>query len=170
MKKIYKLLIIFLIIPICGCFNNNSMENITIYTTSYPIEYVVKSLYEEHSTIKSIYPNGSDINNYKLTDVLITEYSTDADMFIFNGLSNEKDYIKPMLKQNKKLKIIDVTSDISYNKNGLEELWLDPSKLLTIANNIKKGFKEYIKTKYLINEIEDNYENLKLELTSMDAK
>ena len=91
-------------------------------------------------------------------------------MFIFNGLSNEKDYIKPMLKQNKKLKIIDVTSDISYNKNGLEELWLDPSKLLTIANNIKKGFKEYTTAKYLENDVDKKYEELKVDLTNLEAK
>ena len=90
-------------------------------------------------------------------------------MFIFNGLSNEKNYIKPMLKENKKLKIIDISSDIKY-KNGIEELWLDPSNLLTIANNIKKGFHEYISAKYLEDEIDKNYNDLKIDLTNIEAK
>ena len=51
-----------------------------------------------------------------------------------------------------------------------EELWLDPNNLLTIANNIKKGFNEYINSTYLINEINENYENLKIELTSLDGR
>lgn len=171
MKKIFSLIIcIFSIILLSGCTDTSTMENINIYTTAYPIEYIVNRLYDNHSTIRSIYPNGVDINEYKVTDVLLNEYSSKADMFIFNGLSNEKDYVKPMLKQNKKLKIIDVTSDISYNKTDYEELWLDPAKLLTIANNIKKGFNEYTEAKYLKNDVDKKYEELKVDLTALEAK
>ena len=171
MKKIFSLIIcIFSIILLSGCTDTSTMENINIYTTTYPIEYVVNRLYDNHSTIRSIYPNGVDISEYKVTDVLLNEYSSKADMFIFNGLSDEKDYIKPMLKQNKKLKIIDVTSDVTYDKNGFEELWLDPSKLLTIANNIKKGFNEYTEAKYLKNDVNKKYEDLKVDLTTLESK
>jgi len=171
MKKIFSIIIcLFSIVLLSGCTDTSTMENINIYTTSYPIEYVVNRLYDSHSTIRSIYPNGVDINEYKLTDVLLDEYSSDADMFIFIGLSNEKDYVKPMLKKNKNLKIIDVTSDISYNQNGYEELWLDPSKLLTIANNVKKGFDEYSNAKYLENDVNEKYEELKVDLTNLEAK
>lgn len=151
-----------------GCFKTSSMEDITIYTTTYPIEYVVNRLYGDHSTVKSIYPNGVDINDYKVTNILLDEYSN-TDMFIFNGQSNEKNYIKNMRKNNKHLKIIDVTNDLTYNYYN-EEFWLDPNNLLTIANNIKKGFKEYIHTSYLIKEIENNYDELKIDLTGIDAK
>lgn len=169
MKKIIKLLLISIFIGlISGCNNTSSMDNINIYTTTYPIEYVVSRIYKNHSTIKSIYPNGVDIDDYKITDVLLNEYSS-TDMFIFNGLSEEKDYLKPMLKQNKKLKIIDVSSDIKF-ENKKEELWLDPSNLLTIANNVKKGFFEYTNAKYLKDEIEKNYESLKIDLTNLEAK
>ena len=171
MKKIISLFIcIVLLVITSGCDNNSNMESINIYTTAYPIEYIVSRLYDDHSTIRSIYPNGVDINEYKVTTVLLGEYSNKADMFIFNGLSKEKDYLKPMLKNNKNLKIIDVTSDISYDKNGYEELWLDPSKLLTIANNIRKGFNEYITATYLKNDIEKKYQDLKVDLTKLEAK
>lgn len=169
MKKIVSLfLVLIILLSVSGCGNNSNMENINIYTTAYPIEYVVNRLYSDHSTIRSIYPNGVDIENYKVTDVLLSEYSN-TDMFIFNGLSEEKDYIKPMQKENKNLKIIDVSADITY-EYGIEELWLDPSKLLTIANNIKKGFNEYISAKYLKDEIDNNYKNLKVDLTNLEAK
>lgn len=167
MKKIFYLLIISLFL-LTGCFENDSMEDITIYTTTYPIEYVVNKLYGKHSDILSIYPNGIDINNYEITDILLNKYSN-TDMFIFNGQSNEKNYVKAMRKNNKGLKIIDVTNDLTYNYYN-EEFWLDPNNLLTIANNIKKGFKEYIKQSYLIKDIENNYEDLKVDLTSIDAK
>ena len=168
MKKIFYLFMIISVFTLTGCFKNDSMDNITIYTTTYPLEYVVKRLYSDHGNIKSIYPNGIDVNNYEVTNILLKEYSN-TDMFIFNGQSNEKKYVKSMRDNNKNLKIIDVTNDLTYDYYN-EEFWLDPNNLLTIANNIKKGFKEYIKTAYLIKDIEKNYEDLKVDLTSLDAK
>ena len=168
MKKI-KYLLIPLILILTGCFNNKSMEDITIYTTNYPIEYVTSQLYKDHSTIKTIYPNGVDLNNYRLTKTLINKYD-DNDMYIFNSLTNEKDYVKQMIKNNSKLMIIDVTSDIKYDYS-VEELWLDPSNLLNLANNIKKGFIEYIKNNpVLIDEINSNYNELKMALTDLESK
>lgn len=168
MKKIKILLMIFVLFSLTGCLKNDSMEDISISTSVYPIEYVVNTLYGEHSTITSIYPNDSEIIDFEVTDVLLEQYS-DNELFIFNGLSNEKNYVKSMLKNNKDLKIIDITSNMQFDYS-IEELWLDPNNLLTIANNIRMGFNEYIKSTYLINEINDNYENLKIELTSLDGK
>ena len=168
MKKIFYLLIIINVFLLTGCIKNDSMEDITIYTTTYPIEYVVNRLYDNHGRVLSIYPNGIDINNYEVTDILLNEYSN-TDMFIFNGQSNEKNYVKEMRKNNKNLKIIDVSNDLSYEYYN-EEFWLDPNNLLTIANNIKKGFNEYIKQSYLVKDIENNYKELKVDLTSIDAK
>ena len=168
MKKLKFLFTIIVLFSLTGCFKNDSMEDINILTSVYPIEYVVNYLYGNHSTINSIYPSDSDIINFEVTDILLEQYSNN-DLFIFNGLSDEKNYVKSMLKNNKDLKIIDVTSNMKVDYS-MEELWLDPNNLLTIANNIKKGFSEYIKSTYLINEIEENYENLKIELTSLDGK
>lgn len=167
MKKFKILVMTIILISLTGCFKNDSMEDITISTSVYPIEYVVNYLYGEHSTINSIYPSDSEIIDFEITDVLLEQYS-DNDLFIFNGLSDEKNYVKPMRKNNKNLKIIDVASNMNL-ENSIEELWLDPNKLLTIANNIKTGFEEYIDSTYLINEIETNYENLKIELTKLDG-
>lgn len=167
MKKI-KYLLLGILLLLTGCFNSDSMENIKITTTVYPFEYVVNFLYGKHSDIKSIYPKDTEINDFNVTNILLDQYS-DTDLYIFNGLINEKNYISKIKKGNKKLKIIDVTSNIDY-KYSIEELWLDPNNLLTIANNIKKGFNEYIKSAYLRNEINDNYEQLKIDLTNLDAK
>lgn len=169
MKK-FKLLFLGIgLFSLTGCFfNNDSMENIKISTSVYPIEYVIKTLYGNHSTISSIYPSDSETIDFEVTDVLLEQYK-DTDLFIFNGLSKEKDYLKTMSQNNKSLKIIDVTSNVTF-ENSIEEVWLDPNNLLTIANNIKKGFNEYISSKYLINEINENYDNLKIELTTLDGK
>ena len=104
MKKIKILICAFVILCTFGCFRNDSMENVKIATSVYPIQYVVDVLYGEHSEINSIYPNDSDIENFKVTNVLLNQYN-DSDLFIFNGLSEEKNYVKTMLKNNENLKI-----------------------------------------------------------------
>lgn len=167
MKKL-KFLLLGVLLLLTGCFNNDSMEDIKITTTVYPIEYIVNTLYGKHSTINSLYPKDTEVSEFKVTNVLLKQYSN-TDLYIFNGLTQEKDYIKSLRKNNGKLKIIDVTSNMNYNYS-IEELWLDPNNLLTIANNIKKGFNEYVKSSYLKNEINENYEKLKIELTNLDGK
>ena len=170
MRKIVNLFILFvLVFCLSGCLKHDSMEDITIYTTNYPTEYITQRLYGEFSEIKSIYPDGVDINDYKLTNKQIEDYIADADLFIFNGLSNEKNYVEQMREKNKSLKIIDTTLSMEYN-NGIEELWLDPSNFLMMAQNIKTGFGEYIDSYYLTNKIEENYEELKIEASHLDAK
>lgn len=168
MKKIKSLFAIIILLGLTGCFENDSMENINISTSSYPIEFVVNELYGNHSTITSIYPKDDETIDFEVTDVLLDQYG-DNELFIFNGLSDEKSYVKKMLNNNENLKIIDVTSNMNY-EYSMEELWLDPNNLLTIANNIRKGFKEYIDSTYLTDEIDVNYENLKINLTSLDGK
>lgn len=151
-----------------GCLKRDTMEDITIYTSVYPIEYITNRLYGEHSTIHSIYPDGIIPEQYDLTDKQISDYSKSG-LFIFNGLSNEKNYIEPMLKSNRNLKIIDASTSVEYS-NGLEELWLDPSNFLMLTQNIKNGFHEYINNHYLKNNIDSNYEQLKLEISNIDAR
>lgn len=151
-----------------GCFKQDNLDGIDIYTTAYPIEYIATKLYGEHSNIYSIYPDEIDINTYELTKKQIKDYSN-SDMYIFNGLSNEKDYVSEMFKYNKNLMIIDASSTMEYNYSN-NELWLDPSNFLMMALNIKNGLTEYIENHYLKNEIEENYEILKVEISNIDAR
>ena len=52
---------------------------------------------------------------------------------------------------------------------GIEELWLNPSNLLMISQNIKNSLNELIDSKYIKEEIEEAYVNLKVELSELDA-
>jgi len=167
MKKVLIGLIACLFFTGCD-IKRDYMEEIDIYTSVYPTEYITSRLYGEHSTITSIYPDGVIPEKYSLNDKQIKDYSQ-ADLFIFDGLSNEKDYLKSMLKFNKNLKIIDSTLSMEFSNNQAE-LWLDPSNALMIARNVKTGLDEYITNHYLKNDIEKNYETLKLDLSTLGAK
>lgn len=168
MKKFLMLIMSICLIMTTGCLKRDTMEDILIYTSAYPIEYITTRLYGNNATIQSIYPNGIILNKYTLTEKQLEDYSH-CDLFIFNGLSVEKDYIRPMLNTNKNLKIIDSSASIEYNYR-IEEMWLDPSNFLMIAQNIKTGFGEYVTNQYLLKEIEDNYNQLKIDISSLDAK
>ncbi|MBE6144163.1 MAG: zinc ABC transporter substrate-binding protein [Firmicutes bacterium] len=168
MKKLLILVSLSFIFLTTGCFKRDTMEDITIYTTVYPIEYITSRLYGENSEVLSIYPDGTVANEYKLTEKQIKDYSK-AELFIFNGLSEEKNYVSNFFEHNKNIKIIDTTSSMEVT-NRVEELWLNPSNLLMLAQNVKRGFEEYINNHYLKNSIEENYELLKLDISNLDAR
>ena len=150
-----------------GCFKRDNLENIQITTTSYPIQYITERLYGEYSTIDSIYPMDVNIQNYELNKKQIKDFSKSS-IYIFNGLSKEKDYVIQMFDYNKNIKIIDTSMSMEYS-NEVEELWLDPSNFLMLAQNIKNGLQEYIDDPYLKNQIEDKYEELKVDVSNIDA-
>ena len=178
MKKI--ILLIISVLCLSGCFKRDNMEGITIYTTIYPIEYITNRLYGDYATINSIYPNGVNIqlekcdnctyDLYTLTDKQLNDYSQ-TDLFIFNSLLHEGSYVTPMFHNNKKLKIINATDHLTIDEfYGLEEIWLDPSRVLTISRNIKNGLFEYINNQYLKQNIENNFQKLKEELDKLISK
>lgn len=166
LSKIFSLLLI--IILLSGCNTKDSMENITIYTSIYPIEYVTNTLYGEYANVVSMYPSDVNPYEYKLTQKQINNYSN-SDLVVYNGLGDETNYVVKMLNKNKRLKIIDSTAKIEFT-NGLDEIWINPSNMITIAQNTRNGLKEYISSSYLQDIIEENYEKLKLDFSTIDAQ
>ena len=172
MKNIkYLFLTIVLLIPIAlittGC-TDDSMDNIEIIVTNYPNEYITKKLYENHATITTIYPDGVDINNYKISNKQKHDYAK-KDLFVYNGLiEKERNLAIDLLDINPNLKIID-TAYVLETDYSPEEMWLNPSSLLMMSQNIRLGLEEYITSTYLQKEVDDAYDKLKIELSELDA-
>ena len=163
MKKIfYSLILVICVLVLSGC-KKDSMDDIVVYTTTYPIEYITYELYGDNSTVNSIYPN----EIIELSDKLIKDYS-EGNLFVYNGLSTEKDYAVKMINNNKNLMIVDATMGMEY-ENGIEELWLNPSNFLMLCLNIRNGMKEYIDNGVLRKQIDENYEKIKLNISELDA-
>lgn len=172
MKKTnYILLLILFLIPVTffttGC-TNDSMDNIEIIVTNYPNEYVVKNLYGDHATITSIYPDDVNINDYKINNKQKQDWSR-KDLFVYNGLlEKERNLAVDLLAINPELKIID-TAYVLETDYSPEELWLNPSSLLMMSQNVRLGLEEYITSTYLKKEIDEAYDKLKIELSELDA-
>ena len=151
-----------------GCLEKNNLDEAKIYTTVYPLEYFTEVLYGTHSTVVSIYPDGTNIDEYTLTEKQKNTYSK-GDVFIYNGTTNEKQIAKDFSNINSKLQIIDVAYGLKF-KYGMEELWLSPSNALMLARNIKDNLSSSIGSKLISEEIEKNYKNLEETLSLKDAE
>lgn len=168
-KNLGKLLFLgfAILIGATGCKSDN-MEDIEIVTTNYPNEYIIERIYGKHAKVNSIYPDGVDVNAYKFTSKQKKDFSN-KDLFIYTGLvSRERKYAVNLLDYNKELKIID-SSYVLDNDHEMDEVWLDPSFMLMMSQNVRIGLKEYIENNYLKEEIDENYEKLKVDISELDA-
>ena len=168
--KYLKLILLTLIIGISsfGCLKRDKYDNININVTSYPIEYITNYLYGDYSKVNMIYPSDVDVNNYELSPKQIKDYAK-ADMFIYNGLSKEKNIAAELLNKNKNLDIIDVSKGLEI-ENDATELWLSPTNFLMIASNIKNSLKEYVSNQKMIDKIDSNYDSLKVKISEIDVE
>ncbi len=168
-KLIFSIVIIGIIFMTSGCFKRDDLEGATVYTTIYPIKYIVQELYGENSIVKSIYPKGVDVLEYPISDKKIKDSAKESELFIYNGLSNEKEMAVKFLNNNKKIRIIDASQGLKI-AGSVEELWLSPSNYLMLALNVKNGLKEYIDNTYIHQEIEENYNELKSDISLLEAE
>ena len=170
MKKFSLIIVFSLIITTCltGCLKKDKMEDINIATTIYPVEYVTNRLYGDYSKVESIYPRGAIASNYKITKKQLKDYS-EYDLFIYNGESKEREYATEMLGNNKHLKIIDAAYgvDTIYSNS---DIWLNPSNILMLGQNIKTELNGYISDPYLVKELEDKYTLLKVDITELETE
>ncbi|NMA50312.1 MAG: zinc ABC transporter substrate-binding protein [Mollicutes bacterium] len=169
-SKNYLLLITFFIVilMISSCsLKTDDLENATIYTTVYPVNYLTKYIYGDYGKITSIYPSNTNVDKYKLTKKQIKEYSK-GDLFIYNGLTNEKQIAKNLVNRNNKLLIIDVSNGLSIEYDTIE-LWLSPNNFLMLSKNIKNNLEEYLKSKIIIEHINKKYDDLQEKISVLDA-
>ena len=170
MKKKILFLLLILIIPfIVGGCANDSMDEIEIIVTNYANEYIVRSLYDKHSTITSIYPDGILIENYKISKKQKNEYAH-KDLFVYNGLiEKERKLALELLAINPDLKIID-TAYVLETEYSPEELWLNPSSLLMMSQNVRRSLSEYASSAYLKKDVDEAYDELKINLSELDTE
>lgn len=169
MKKKILFLLVLLVIAVSttGCKQDN-MEDIEIAVTNYPNEYVINRLYGKHATLNQVYPDSIDVDTYNITKKQKSNYSN-MDLFVYTGLiEKERKLAVDLLDLNSDLKIID-TSYVLETEYSNEELWLNPSSLLMMAQNVRLGLKEYITSTYLSKEVDDAYNQLKIDLSELDA-
>lgn len=92
MKRFSFFAFIFILL-LAGCNTNSSNENSTdedlfIFTSIYPIQYVAEQITGDDATIQSVYPPGVDAHTYEPTSKEITNLAN-GDAFIYLGSGME---------------------------------------------------------------------------------
>lgn len=168
-KNLIKVLFLTIVLFLTTACTTDNMENIKIIVTNYPNEYIINSLYGKHATVESIYPDGVTIEDYKISNKKKNEYSK-SDLFVYNGaIEKERNLAISLLDKNPELKIID-TAYVLETDYSPEELWLDPSSLLMMAQNVRIGLQEYVPSTVLKKDIDERYEKLKVKLSELEAE
>ena len=168
MRKILKVVMLSLfILGLSGCGEGN-LNSKDALTTIYPIEYLTNYLYGEESSVSSIYPHGADIFNYELTNKQKQNYSN-ANLFVYNGLTSEKELAREFLNQNPDLLLIDVSYGLNY-EYAIEELWLSPNNFFFFSKNIRNNLIDYTTSTVLSEDISERYDELEVTLSFMDAE
>ncbi len=170
MKKTikYGCLLLIIIILCCSCsLKKDKLENAVIYTTVYPIDYLTKYLYSDYAEITSIYPKDKNIKEYSMTEKQLNDYSK-ADLFIYNGLSDEINLAKRFVNKNKDILIIDSSYGLTL-KNDITELWLSPNNFLMLAKNIRNNLNNYLTSKTIKDAIDKKYHEFEEKISTLDA-
>lgn len=160
------LLIVFM--TSCVKVKINEFENSNIITTSYPLVFFTNSLYGDHAKVKSIYPNETNPNNLKFNDKQLDNFASN-NLYIYLGQDSEQSKIAIELK-NKNPNILLIDAGVGINTNYRQELLLNPSNILMMAKNIKKGLEEYINNTYISKNIEKNLNDLNVKISEIDAE
>ncbi|KAB8129011.1 ZinT/AdcA family metal-binding protein [Gracilibacillus oryzae] len=71
-----------------GVASENTQEELTLYTTVYPLKYFAEQIAGEEASVESILPAGSDAHNYEPTSAQMVDIA-EADAFIYNGAGLE---------------------------------------------------------------------------------
>ena len=167
MKKIILLILSIFLLTGCSLFKSDALMDVDVYTTTYPVSYIINYLYGDNANIYSIYPNGVNFKEYELSEKKLNEFAKSS-LFVFNSQDIDRNYAVSMLNKNSNLKLIDATLGMNYTYS-IEELWLNPYNYLMMAKNTKTSLNEYIEDPYLNKEINQKYEELQYELSKLDA-
>ena len=165
MKKI--LIILGVILLLGGCSSVN-MENMSIVTSSYPVEFVTNELYKDNiKTMESIYPDSTDPSKINYSKKQINDFAKN-DLFIYYGLVEKESNLAVKLKNTRpSMLIIDSSSGLSNTPEDLS--YLDPTNIIMIAKNIKTRLVNMQNDFQIRNKLEDNYKKINIKLSNLDA-
>ncbi|WP_186578180.1 metal ABC transporter solute-binding protein, Zn/Mn family [Aquibacillus kalidii] len=192
MRQIYLVLILLLLSLSVGCNNqsgNNSDDEPVIYTSIYPIQYIVERLTGTSVQVETVYPPGTDPHSYEPTAKEMTRQSqADAFFYLGSNLETFTETVAGALEQedvhlielgvHEQLFELHQTNGLELDTHGLHDehhhgdhdphIWLDPIRTIKLASFIKEELKELIPVQS--QKIDNNYKLLVADLKMLDEK
>lgn len=160
MKKWLILLLLIMAVFFIGCDGDD--EEVDIYTTIYPVEFLVKEIVQDRLKVKSIYPRGKDVHDFESSPKDIIKMSQ-SKLIFYIGLGLEvfierakdstlKDVPTVALSHNILVVLLNSTDLIEQMHGDTTQenvfydphIWLDPNKMIimvdTVLNSILNKF------------------------------
>ncbi|WP_430791157.1 metal ABC transporter solute-binding protein, Zn/Mn family [Virgibacillus flavescens] len=192
MKKICTIILLLLFsLTIAGCTSDKDKEQagLTIYSSIYPIQYATERIAGDGVQVKSVYPPGVDAHTYEPTSKEMTDIAK-ADAFIYLGAGLEgfaetaagalqsEDVALIELGTNKELfhtedeheadHSEEETADTHNHGDHNPHIWLDPLRMIDMANQIKEELIELNPDKK--ERYNTNFTALKEDLLALDKQ
>ena len=159
-------------------------EPLEIYTTIYPLEFIIETIGEDTVDVESIIPPGADAHSYEPTMQDMTKYAG-ADAFIYvggtmetfsdsisNALSGQPVELIHLYTHEELFTPAHETHDHNHGEEGHDHgdldphIWISPTRMMAVAEIIKD---ELIALNPETREFyQDNYEILIEELEMLD--
>ncbi len=187
MKKWLILVLLVLAVFFVAC--DGEEEEIDIYTTIYPVEFLVTEIVQDRLKVKSIYPRGKDVHDYESNPKDLINMSK-ANLIFYIGLGLEifieraKDStlanVPTIALSHNILVVLLNSTDLAETIHGdiTDEskfydphIWLDPNKMIIMADTVLSNILErFTLSQEDIDFFTTNTQNLKAELTLVDQE
>ena len=187
-KKGLLTFILFLALFLVACGNKEVIENddqISIYTTVYPLQYFAERIGGDAVNVQSIYPPGADEHSFDPTQKAMIALA-DADLFFYIGLGLEG-FVENAEKtlKNEHVKMIPTAESITedmleaghehdhdeehdHHEEFDPHVWISPVLSDSLALSIKETLIEAAPEKKA--QFEENFEALREDLLKLDRQ
>ena len=182
-KLLFGLLLLLFLLTACNSSNENTEnEQLIIYTSIYPIQYVAEEITGDNATVKSIYPPGVDAHTYEPTSKEITELAKgNAFIYLGAGMESFAETAADALKSQDILFIeigehdhLFTEDEHKHDDHGHDHgdhdphIWLDPLRMIEIGEIVKDELVTLNPEKE--GEYVENFKALKEDLTTLDEE
>lgn len=192
MKAWKAFILLFLIVLAAGCSANDGTENTgdserTVYTSLYPLHFIVEQIAGDTIDVKTVFPPGADAHTYEPSSRDMTAIA-ESDAFIYLGAGMEafaETAADSLRSQDVKLIEIGEHEELFMESDHDEEhahdshdhhhhgkydphIWLDPLRMVEMAEIIKDELVSLYPDDQ--QRYSENFENLKAELAELDAE
>ncbi len=176
---------LFMIITACASSANDEQtkDEVTIYTTIYPIQFITEQLTGEFADVRTLYPPGVDAHTYEATTKdMIDMSSSSAFIYLGAGMESFAEQTAEALESSD-VQLIEVGEheqlfiesdgehdDHDHHHHGDHDphIWFDPLRMINVADLLKEElialFPEETQT------IEENYTSLTDDFIELDEQ
>lgn len=182
--KLIILLLALFIITACSNTNDDSNSETKIYTTIYPLQFLVEEIGGDTVDAITVYPPGVDEHTYEPTSKELTNIA-DGEAFFYIGAGLEafastaaealKNQDVELLEIGKHEELFLHNEDEHHHEHDGHDhgdldphIWLDPLRMIDIASIIKDELTNIHPEEEAL--YEENFNNLKAELTTLDGE